>query len=73
MSDQLAIEAARAAMRKHVANERTEQCALGYGERCSNACLTEMFLAGAAWASAQSAKLLEGVVRQRDREPGETT
>lgn len=58
MSNETAIEAAREWARENVHDRHARFTAI------------EAFMAGAAWQSAQTAKLLEGVVRARDLKEG---
>ena len=66
MSDQLAVEAARKAVVERARGEG------GLTQREAQD-FRDGFMCGAAWQSAQAAKLLEGVVRERNREPGDPT
>ena len=67
MSDQLAIEAARD-FSFGLAKDFPRP---GLEFALSKSAAYLGFMAGCAWQSAQAAKLLEGVVRRRDREPGD--
>lgn len=65
MSDQLAIEAAR----QYAMGERKR---LHFADAPAWGHLVVSFMAGAAWQAAQSAKMLDGVVRARNRDVQDT-